>query len=69
MKSAYLVKSFRQALCATSLPARDEKLLVVMSSLEAGVRAVQLGFMLKGLYRYTMHTIATRTNYKVSVLG
>lgn len=31
---AYLEKSFRQALCVISLAARDEKLLVVKSSLE-----------------------------------
>lgn len=46
---AYLVKSFRQALCAMSLPVNDEKLLVVTSSLEAGVRAVQLGFYAQGI--------------------
>lgn len=33
---AYLVKSFRQALCAMSLPFSEEKLLVVTSSLKAG---------------------------------
>ena len=43
-----------------SLAASDEKLLVVTSSLEAGIRAVRLGVYAQGLYRYTMHTIATR---------
>lgn len=50
-----------------SLAANEEKLLVVTSSLETGVRAVRLGFYAQGLYRYTMHTIATRIILKISV--
>lgn len=47
-KGAHLVKSFLQALWGTSLAASEEKLLVVKSSLEAGVQAVRLGYTLKG---------------------
>lgn len=54
------MKSLRQALCGVSLPARDEKLLVVASSLEAEAEAGRGdgpgGGICSGVYTHTQCT-------------